>query len=442
MLTRAKSLKLSLIGLFGICLAVYTLDGRPVGAFSTGPPASRTLAPALGAFPAETACNACHTSFPLNSGPGRLTISGLPATYMPNQEVTVTVTVNQPDRARYGFEATALDDQGRKAGDLVVTDQNRTRIVDGAGNFAGRQYIEHVLAGVAPSSPDQGSWSFTWRAPAQSVGRVTFYVSGNAANGSNTNQGDYIYNTSQSVQAAGSLATVSAASMAPTGSVGAESITSIFGMGLADTTAGAPSLPLPTTLAGAVVKVKDAANMERDAPLFYVSPMQINFLIPPGTGNGVATITALRNNTLVGASTITIQSVAPSLFAANMSGQGVAAAVALRVKADGSQSYEPVAQFNPAANRFDPTPIDLGPDTDRVFLVDFGTGLRNRTGNSNLAIIGGEASMVTFVGAQGQFEGLDQANILLSRSLAGRGNVDVAIIVDGRRSNLVSINIK
>jgi len=53
-----------------------------------------------------------------------------------------------------------------------------------------------------------------------------------------------------------------------------------------------------------------------------------------------------------------------------------------------------------------------------------------------------QTARVTFVGAQGQFEGLDQANIRLARSLAGRGNVDVALIVDGRRSNLVSINIK
>jgi len=442
MLMRTKLVKLSLISLFSIWAVVYSLEGRPAEAFSTGPPAARTSAPALGTFPAETTCNACHTSFALNSGPGTLTISGLPATYSSNQEVTVTVTVNQADRARYGFEATVLDDQGRRAGDLVVTDANRTRTVDGAGNFVGRQYIQHILAGVTPSGPDQGSWSFTWRAPAQSVGRVTFYVAGNAANGSNTNQGDYIYNTSQSIQAAGSLVTVSAASLAQTGSLGAESIATIFGAGMADGMAGATTLPLPTTLAGAAIRVRDAASMERDAPLFFASPGQINFLIPPGTGNGVATITVLRNDTSVGTSTVTIQGVAPSLFAANASGQGVAAAVALRVRADGSQSYEPVLQFNQAANRFDPVPIDLGPEGDQVFLIGFGTGLRNRTGNSNLATVGGTAATVAFLGAQGQLVGLDQTNILLPRSLAGRGNLDVVLIVDGRRANPVTINLR
>ncbi len=101
-----------------------------------------------------------------------------------------------------------------------------------------------------------------------------------------------------------------------------------------------------------------------------------------------------------------------------------------------------VVQFNQAANRFDAVPIDLGLESDRVFLVGFGSGLRNRSGNSNLCNIGGTAATVTFLGAQSQFVGLDQANILLPRSLAGRGNVDVALIVDGKRTNAVAINIR
>src|SRR5438132_382896 len=146
MFVRTRSLKLLTTGLFGLAAVTYCFFGVAVGAFSTGPPASRTGAPALGTFPAETTCVACHTSFALNSGPGMLTISGLPANYTPSQEVPVTVTVSQPNRARYGFETTVLDDQGRKAGDLVVTDATRTQLRDGAGNYVGRQYIEHTLA--------------------------------------------------------------------------------------------------------------------------------------------------------------------------------------------------------------------------------------------------------------------------------------------------------
>ncbi|MBI1766227.1 MAG: hypothetical protein HYR56_32890, partial [Acidobacteria bacterium] len=282
--TLSLCLKLTLTALFGFGAITYCYYGPSAAAFSGGPPASRTLAPVLGTFPVETACNACHQSFPLNSGPGVLSISGLPATYMPNQEITVTVRVAQADRGRYGFEAQVLDDQGRKAGDLVVTDADRTSLVDGAGNFVGRQYIRHTLAGVAPNGTNQNSWNFTWKAPVQSVGRVTFFVAGNAANFNSANTGDYIYTTSQSLQPAGSIVLGSAASLVQTGNTTAEGIVSIFGTGLADAMAAATVLPLPTTLGGASVKVRDSGGMERNAGLFFASPQQINLLVPAEIG--------------------------------------------------------------------------------------------------------------------------------------------------------------
>src|SRR5262249_35160444 len=146
-------------------------------AFSSGPPPARTGAPG------ESTCVTCHNSFPLNSGPGTLSITGVPANYSPNQQITITVTVTQSNRLRYGFELTALDDIGRQAGTLVVTDANRTKLITGTVGGNLRQYIEHTFNGVQPTAPDQGSWAFTWTAPAISVGRVTFYAAGNAANG-------------------------------------------------------------------------------------------------------------------------------------------------------------------------------------------------------------------------------------------------------------------
>ncbi|HYI97447.1 MAG TPA: hypothetical protein VEX68_28175 [Bryobacteraceae bacterium] len=38
--------------------------------------------------------------------------------------------------------------------------------------------------------------------------------------------------------------------------------------------------------------------------------------------------------------------------------------------------------------------------------------------------------------------GLDQANIRISSSLAGRGNVNVVLTVDGKASNTVVINVR
>jgi uncharacterized protein (TIGR03437 family) len=131
------------------------------------------------------------------------------------------------------------------------------------------------------------------------------------------------------------------------------------------------------------------------------------------------------------------------LFAANANGQGVAAAVALRVRANGAQTYEPVARFDAAQNRFVPTPIELGPETDQVFLVLFSTGIRFRSSLSAVATsIGGLDAQVTYAGAQGDGVGLDQVNVRISRSLSGRGEVGVVMIADSRPANEVRVNVR
>jgi uncharacterized protein (TIGR03437 family) len=58
------------------------------------------------------------------------------------------------------------------------------------------------------------------------------------------------------------------------------------------------------------------------------------------------------------------------------------------------------------------------------------------------AIIGGTIASVLYAGTQGDYAGLDQANISLPRSLAGRGAVDLTLSADGNNSNAVSINFK
>ena len=115
----------------------------------------------------------------------------------------------------------------------------------------------------------------------------------------------------------------------------------------------------------------------------------------------------------------------------------------LRVKADGIQSFEPVAQFNAATNSFEAVPIDPGAASDQLFLVAYGTGMRYRSALSAVtATIGGTNADVSFAGAQGSFTGLDQLNIAIPCSLAGRANVDVVVRVAGKSANTVTINVK
>ncbi|MBK7598829.1 MAG: hypothetical protein IPJ07_10020 [Acidobacteria bacterium] len=102
-----------------------------------------------------------------------------------------------------------------------------------------------------------------------------------------------------------------------------------------------------------------------------------------------------------------------------------------------------MANFDEAKKVFVATPIDLGPENEQVFLVLYGTGFRYRSGLSAVSsTIGGTASEVTFAGASPDYIGLDQCNIRIPRSLAGRGDVEVILFVDGKMSNKVKVNIK
>ncbi len=222
-----------------------------------------------------------------------------------------------------------------------------------------------------------------------------------------------------------------------------ESIVSAFGTGLADRTEVATTLPLPTTLAGATVKIKGIAGPERSAQLFFASPTQINLLIPKEIPGGLATVTITKGGGTVAQGAVQIDMVAPGLFTANASGQGVAAGVVLRVKADGSQMTEPIAAFDPMQNKFVPRPIDLGPASDQVFLVLFGTGIRYRS--SLIAVsakIGDVNAEALYAGPAPGFEGLDQVNLRIPRSLAGRGEVEVMLTVDGKMANTVTCSIR
>lgn len=235
---------------------------------------------------------------------------------------------------------------------------------------------------------------------------------------------------------------VSAASFAM-GTVAAESIIAGFGPNLATTIAVADSIPLPLALGGVSVLVKDAAGIERAAPLFFVSPTQINYQVPVGASVGEASVTIKLGETIVAAGKLQIAPVAPGLFTADASSRGIAVATALRVKADGSQHYEPIAQFNPTTSRFELLPIDLGPETDQVFLVVFGTGFRQRSSlTAVVANLGGTTAEVLFAGAQGDLVGVDQVNIRIPRSLAGRNAIDLVLSVDGITANPVNLGIK
>src|SRR5262249_59696728 len=100
---------------------------------------------------------------------------------------------------------------------------------------------------------------------------------------------------------------------------------------------------------------------------------------------------------------------------------GLRAAAAVRVGGDGPKRYEPVIRFDAGQNKYVAAPIDFGPSEDQIVLVLFATGLRYRSSGAAVsATIGDVSAQVLYAGAQGDFSGLDQVNLLMPRTLIGR----------------------
>jgi len=251
-----------------------------------------------------------------------------------------------------------------------------------------------------------------------------------------------IAGTPITVTQAGVATSVSAASYLPT-VLAPESIVTAYGADLADGTQVVNGNNLPFSLLNTSVKVRDSGGVERPAVLFFVSPYQVNYEMPKGLADGPAVVTIYNGNDKPFNCQVRIGRVAPGLFTANADGRGAVMGQALHYRSNALFLSESLAMWDASQSHFFARPIDLGPEGDQVYLVIYGTGLRFCSSlQTAKAKIGGVDAEVKFVGGQSDFVGLDQVNILLPRSLAGRGEVDLVLTVDGQPANVVRVNIK
>lgn len=118
------------------------------------------------------------------------------------------------------------------------------------------------------------------------------------------------------------------AGVGPESGVAPGSVASIFGEGLAASTAVGPASPLARTLAGVTARIGT-----RSLPLFFASPTQINLQIPPDLAPGNHTITVSSEGAPDVNSDFTVVRDAPGLFPAVVDGQ----TYALVLHEDGTQ---------------------------------------------------------------------------------------------------------
>jgi uncharacterized protein (TIGR03437 family) len=168
-----------------------------------------------------------------------------------------------------------------------------------------------------------------------------------------------------------------------------------FNATLATSTEGASSAVWPTTLGGATVTVTDSAGVTLPAGILYASPTQINYQLPSTSATGLGRVTITAGGTAV-TGTVNIVAVYPGLFNATQT-----------LTVDGNS-----------------------------YLILYGTGI----GASPVtATIGGINATVLYSGPQGIYPGLDQVNLLMPSSLAGKGRVDVLLTAAGKPSSPISV---
>lgn len=189
---KSPLIKLSFVAVFFAIAIAGFLPGEQhaVDASAFGPSASFTDAPG------EGNCTACHTTNPVNTGGGSVTITGLPHDYLPNQQIPITVRTTHPNANAYGFQMTAIDNIGRTVGTFTLPNDNPAKMqtINGLVNNQVRQYVEHTVDGlITMGTSGSNSWTFTWTAPSTRVGKIAFYVAGNGADGNASPTDDQIY---------------------------------------------------------------------------------------------------------------------------------------------------------------------------------------------------------------------------------------------------------
>lgn len=186
------------------------------------------------------------------------------------------------------------------------------------------------------------------------------------------------------------------------------SIVAVFGTQLANSTVTAPSADLPFQLGGVSVKVAGIASQ-----LIYVSPAQINLVLPLNVNPADGVEFSVNNNGVISAGKVKVAAVAPGVFTASGDGKGRAAAQCGRLSETG------------LTFPLTPPPCDVGNVSNYNTLVLYLTGVRNAQGVT--VKIGDQTLLPSYVGPQPDFPGLDQINVTLVAELAAKTDQEITV---------------
>lgn len=163
------------------------------------------------------------------------------------------------------------------------------------------------------------------------------------------------------------------------------------------------------------VLIRDGAGADRIGRVLFASETQVNFIVPPGLSPGEASVQVRGPSGVIGNLGMRLETVFPDVFWGR---------TAVRV-VSGAASEVPLYDCS-GRDSCQQLPVDVtGGD---FYLSLYATGIR--AARSVSVFVGGVPVPVTYFGPQHQFAGLDQINVLLPPSLAGRANVGIEVRVD------------
>jgi len=184
------------------------------------------------------------------------------------------------------------------------------------------------------------------------------------------------------------------------------------GMNLSNETASGAGPDFPFELKGVKVTV---AGMP--ARLSYVSPAQVNFILPNNVAPAELVEVVVNNNGTILRGRVRVQDASPGIFTASGDGNGQALGRCGRVNADGSITFS------------DP-PCSVGAEANPNIIRLFGTGWR--FAEKVVLKIGDSELTPTFAGAQPTIggsptPGIDIIEAKLVTALSGKTDVDVIV---------------
>lgn len=202
-------------------------------------------------------------------------------------------------------------------------------------------------------------------------------------------------------------------------------IFSIFGTGLATDVSTAATVPLPTTLLSTTVTVNGIP-----APLYYVSPLQINAQLPANIPLGLATIVVKNGTNSSNAAAFRVPETGPGIF--TYADQGKVRAVVINADGKTTNSSTAPAKVGDVVVAYF---TGGGPVTDKGGL---GTGTAAPGGlspvtNSYGVTVAGTTALVDYVGLTPGFVGLYQANFHVPK--VATGDRVVTLTIGGQASN-------